>query len=164
MWWWHDNGIDDIIDDDDDDNWWISWRGRCRSKTPKKKTKTHQTRTTQDIHQTMTRPSIYLPVIFFMCPLEISSSSFGIWIGEKRHYKQFLVSIYMSRMPTWRIQSKILRLATLKILAAAYWLCFLANRATSNFKEICWERQAKGFPNPLMEVSQGTWLGAGSVP
>ena len=27
--------------------------------------------------------SIYLPVIFFMCPFEISSSSFGIWVQEK---------------------------------------------------------------------------------
>ena len=54
------------------------------------------------------------PVIFFMWPLAISSSSFGIC----------------------RIQSKILLRATLKILAAAYWLCFLANRATSEIRSL----------------------------
>ena len=42
---------------------------------------------------------------------------------------------------TWRIQSKILLLATLKILAAAYWLCFFANRATSNCKERFWRQE-----------------------
>ena len=79
------------------------------------------------------------PVIFFMWPFAMSSSSLGIC----------------------RIQSKILLRATLKILAAAYWLCFLANSATSgeifhktrklksryNETAVMWHQLMKIFPN-----------------
>ena len=61
-----------------------------------------------------------------------------------KYWRNILVSINFKEIwgdATWRIQSKILLLATLKILAAAYWLCFFANRATSNCKERIWRQE-----------------------
>ena len=132
MWWWNDNGIADINDDDNDDDDNDDDDGDDNYED-------------DDDGDDDKDRAIHLPARHLL-HMPLGNKFLKLWNLESEKICQTLlgfddienkcsVSFILTRMSTWRIQSKILRLATLKILAAAYWLCFLANRATSNWKE-----------------------------